>query len=153
MTENANNMMTPTPPPVPPKAMVDKEAAPEKPSVEVLATPAALVSPMKDDVLHVVEKGEFKDDKLAPRCETSSVLYLTVMGKTFDDAGEPPAKNFAYQARRNFGFDQAGIEYTGSPFPVDANGVVVESQKGVKAEIKGYCRTFRIKRSIGTALP
>jgi hypothetical protein len=124
---------------------------PKEKQQEVVA-PKQDLAPMEDKGLKlaIITKGKFPGDKYAPKVEQDTFLFLTVMGPTFESVNEVEAKNLAYAARRNFGFDQVGIEH-GNPFPIDEKGDLVEGSDGKK--IAGYCTTYRLRRSIGTALP
>ena len=90
-------------------------------------------------------------------------LFLTVQGASVTEVTSAAARKFAYDARGEYGFDNAGIEAAGGSFPVDLKGQDPDGKEGEKgapitsdqmAEISkrtgdlAYRHTYRLTRGI-----
>ena len=86
-------------------------------------------------------------------------LFITVQGESVMEVTASSARKFAYEARGEFGFDNAGIESFGGPFPVDVKAkdenkkagkpLADEDMREISARPKdlAYRNTFRVTRS------
>ena len=86
-------------------------------------------------------------------------LYITIQGDNITEVTSSVARKMAYEARGDHGFDNAGVEAFGGPYPVDSKAIDDENEEGTPvteekmAEISArpkdlrYRNTFRITRS------
>ncbi len=58
------------------------------------------------------------------------VLYVTIQGDSVEEVTSSKARKFAYEVRGDYGFENAGIEASGGPFPVDASTKDEDGQAG-----------------------
>lgn len=98
--------------------------------------------------------------KVASAEKKGEHLYITIQGDTVSEVTAAGARKYAYDQRGEYGFENAGIEAAGGPFPVDMKhkgkdgeiGIIVPHEK--MAEISKrpddlkYRHTYRLTRGI-----
>ena len=90
-------------------------------------------------------------------------LYVTVQGKNVDAVISSTARKLAYDIRGQHGFDNAGIEGFGGPYPVDMSqkdedgvagkpvdqsSIVALKDISARKDDLAYRNTFRITRNM-----
>jgi hypothetical protein len=78
-------------------------------------------------------------------------VLITVEGDTPDEANSVEAKKLAYGERARLGLSEAGIEYVGGAFPVEAVGekpVPGPTSDNPVVPDRKYRRTFRLTQAL-----
>jgi len=100
------------------------------------------MSEEEDRTISLVTKGD-----LEPRRDGNE-LYLAVASKYARLLGGTEAKNVAYDARYDHGFESAGIEKFEGPLPINGEG---QRAEGLRSKNEGYARwavVFKLTRGI-----
>jgi len=94
--------------------------------------------------------------KVADHQEAPNELILTIEGASPAEIISRQARDFAYQARHQYGFSEAGIESAGGPYPINKNTGNVVGPNNIDSQTKeavaqkdiAFRKQFKLQRPL-----